>query len=205
MLRSNRVVCRGTNYVMWQPWRPEDATRRFRFVLQVLFDQCCLYLRSHQLVFADHLLHLYLVCYHGAAAPTADVNCRWTTWKTASQKRSAGRRPLLSWSPILLMPVPRVAPLLQSRTSCMDNGRPQHRHDSCGVHKSLCPVSCLRSFPLQLGRWPSQQCIHSWDGGSSEMRLCGVVSILCIYVLQSAQYCSAPTHHVMAKGNKKHT
>lgn len=29
------VLCRGTNYVMWQPYRPEDRTRRFRFVLQV--------------------------------------------------------------------------------------------------------------------------------------------------------------------------
>ena len=29
------VPCRGTNYVMWQPYRPEDRIRRFRFVLQV--------------------------------------------------------------------------------------------------------------------------------------------------------------------------
>ena len=32
---SSAGTCRGTNYVMWQPYRPEDRTRRFRFVLQV--------------------------------------------------------------------------------------------------------------------------------------------------------------------------
>jgi hypothetical protein len=48
MVMPALLACRGTNYVMWQPYRPEDRTRRFRFVLQVpdeLVTQpshCCL-------------------------------------------------------------------------------------------------------------------------------------------------------------------